>query len=277
MQIIKYEVLTLTGRRIRRLIEPVGQRSRWERCGLHPSGLARLGVSRDCRLGVRDHSSLASSQWVGSPWPRFPGKGPSSNSCGLLWANARHGTSCRRGPLLNGHVNLRPVTALEIVGPALGQMLGLWLRRVSAPAMPRRDTSCCRRPHRVACAAASRPRGSATPCAGGAVPPCRRAACTTGRAPENRTDVDWPRDVGAGDTSSLPRARGATKLVATQQRLAALSSPRTWGNPLTMRAMVAPDSPPTAATSSRTARSLRLPTRGRYPGRPVGNRCAMGT
>ena len=33
-----------------------------------------------------------------------------------------------------------------------------------------------------------------------------------------------------------------------------LSPPRTWGNPLTMRAMVAPDSPPTATTSSRTAR-----------------------
>ena len=39
----------MTGRRIWRLIEPVGQRSRWERCGLHPSGLARLGVSRHCR------------------------------------------------------------------------------------------------------------------------------------------------------------------------------------------------------------------------------------
>ena len=230
MQIIKYEVLTLTGRRIRRLIEPVGQRSRWERCGLHPSGLARLGVSRDCRLGVRDHSSLASSQWVGSPWPRFPGKGPSSNSCGLLWANARHGTSCRRGPLLNGHVNLRPVTALEIVGPALGQMLGLWLRRVSAPAMPRRDTSCCRRPHRVACAAASRPRGSATPCAGGAVPPVDARPVLPGV--RRRTEPTWtgpamwaqgipalsPAHVGQPSWSrrnsallrSLPRARGAT-------------------------------------------------------------------
>ena len=85
--------LALARRRIRRLIEPVGQRSRWERCGHHPSGLARLGVSRDCRLGVRDHSSLASSRWVGSSCLQFPRKGPSSNSCGLLWANARHGTS----------------------------------------------------------------------------------------------------------------------------------------------------------------------------------------
>ena len=210
MQGTKNEVLALPGRRIRRFIEPVGQRSRWERCGLHPSGLARLGVSRDCRLGVRDHSSLASSRWVGSPRPQFPGKGPSSNSCGLLWANARHGTSGRGGPMLIGYVGLRSVTALEIACPALGQMPGLWLRRVSAPAMPRRDTSGCGRRHRPVFAEASRTRGSATPCAGGAVPLCRRAACTTGRAPENRTDVDWPRDVGAGDTSSLPCARGAT-------------------------------------------------------------------
>ena len=165
----------MPGRRIRRLIEPVGQRSRWERCGLHPSGLARLGVSRDCRLGVRDHSSLAASRWVGSPWPQFPGKGPSSNSCGLLWANARHGTSGRSGRLLIGYMGLRSVTALEIAGPALGQMPGLWQQRNSAPAMPRRDTSCCRRLHRVACASSTSPalrrtsrrgllRGSPHPC-----------------------------------------------------------------------------------------------------------------
>ena len=39
----------------------------------------------------------------------------------------------------------------------LGRMPGLWLRRVSAPAMPRRDTSCCRKPHRVACASSTSP------------------------------------------------------------------------------------------------------------------------
>ena len=49
---------------------------------------------------------------------------------------------------------------------------------------------------------------------------------------QNRRGLD-PR-CGRRDTSSTP--------------------PRTWGNPLTMRAMVAPDSPPTATTSSRTAR-----------------------
>ena len=63
-----------------------------------------------------------------------------------------HGTSGRSGRLLIGYAGLRSVTALEIEGRALGQMPGLWLRRVSAPALPRRDTSGCRRPHRVACA-----------------------------------------------------------------------------------------------------------------------------
>ena len=117
MQGTKNEVLNLPGRRIRRLIEPVGQRSRWERCGFHPSGLARLGVSRDCRLGVRDHSSLASSRWVGSSCLQFRRKGPSSNSCGLLWANARHGTSGRGGPMLIGYAGPRSVSALEIAAP----------------------------------------------------------------------------------------------------------------------------------------------------------------
>ena len=166
----------MPGRRIRRLIEPVGQRSRWERCGLHPSGLARLGVSRDCRLGVRDHSSLAASRWVGSPWPQFPGKGPSSNSCGLLWANARHGTSGWGGPMLIGYAGLRSVTALGIAGRALGQMPGLWQQRNSAPAMPRRDTSCCGRRHRAACASSTSPALRRTSLCSGGPRRCARVA-----------------------------------------------------------------------------------------------------
>ena len=43
--------------------------------------------------------------------------------------------------MLIGYAGLRSVTALEIACRTLGQMPGLWLRRVSAPAIPRRDTS----------------------------------------------------------------------------------------------------------------------------------------
>ena len=110
-----------------------------------------------------------------------------------------------------GYAGLRSVTALEIAGPALGRMPGLWLRRnlcarhAAARHVVLRETASARVrrsfPH-------SGQRN--TLCRRGLSPPCRRAACTTGRVPENRTDVDWTRDVGAGDTSSLPRARGAT-------------------------------------------------------------------